>query len=99
MEMIASDKHSSLLRTFVNYGHKKFYNIGPWFVCIRVSIEFYSNNDIIFKRIIEAFKYEFFLKTSFILEINGRYDLIDKPTVLTLRETFLKCNIFINKPL
>ncbi len=24
------DKHSSLLRTFVNYGRKKFYNIGPW---------------------------------------------------------------------
>ncbi len=23
-------KHSSLLRTFVNYDHKKFYNIGPW---------------------------------------------------------------------
>ncbi len=26
----ASLKHSSLLQTFVNYGHKKFYNIGPW---------------------------------------------------------------------
>jgi hypothetical protein len=24
------DKHSSLLRTFVNYSRKKFYNIGPW---------------------------------------------------------------------
>jgi hypothetical protein len=24
------DKHSSLLRKFVNYGEKKFYNIGPW---------------------------------------------------------------------
>jgi hypothetical protein len=24
------DKYSSLLRTFVNYGRKKFYNIGPW---------------------------------------------------------------------
>jgi hypothetical protein len=24
------DKHSSLLRTFVNYGRKKFNNIGPW---------------------------------------------------------------------
>ncbi len=23
------DKHSSLLRTLVNYGRKKFYNIGP----------------------------------------------------------------------
>ncbi len=27
--MLARDKHSSLLRTFVNYGRKKFYNIGP----------------------------------------------------------------------
>ncbi len=25
----ARDKHYSLLRTFVNYGRKKFYNIGP----------------------------------------------------------------------
>jgi len=24
------DKHASFLRTFVNYGHKKFYNIDPW---------------------------------------------------------------------
>ncbi len=29
-KMLASDKHSSFLQTFVNYGHKKFYNIGPW---------------------------------------------------------------------
>ncbi len=28
--MFARDKHSSLLRKFVNYGWKKFYNIGPW---------------------------------------------------------------------
>ncbi len=27
--MLARHKHSSLLRTFVNYGRKKFYNIGP----------------------------------------------------------------------
>ena len=26
---LATDKHSSLLRKFVNYGHKKFHNIGP----------------------------------------------------------------------
>ncbi len=26
--MLAEDKHTSLLRTFVNYGRKKFYNIG-----------------------------------------------------------------------
>jgi len=24
------DKHYSLLRKFVDYGRKKFYNIGPW---------------------------------------------------------------------
>jgi hypothetical protein len=29
LERLAMDKHSSLLRTFVNYGHKKLYNIGP----------------------------------------------------------------------
>jgi hypothetical protein len=28
LERLARDKHSSLLRTFVNYGHKKFYKIG-----------------------------------------------------------------------
>jgi hypothetical protein len=27
--MLARDKHSSLLRKFVNYGRKKFYNIKP----------------------------------------------------------------------
>ncbi len=25
---LSRNKHSSLLQTFVNYGHKKFYNIG-----------------------------------------------------------------------
>ncbi len=30
LEKFASDKHSSLLRKFVNYGRKKFYNIDPW---------------------------------------------------------------------
>jgi hypothetical protein len=30
MKIPVEDKHSSLLRTFVNYTHKKFYNIGPW---------------------------------------------------------------------
>ncbi len=29
LEKLAKDKHSSLLQKFVNYGQKKFYNIGP----------------------------------------------------------------------
>ncbi len=29
LERLASDKHSTLLRTFVNYGRKKSFNIGP----------------------------------------------------------------------
>ncbi len=29
LESLARGKHSNLLRTFVNYGRKKFYNIGP----------------------------------------------------------------------
>ncbi len=29
LERLASDKHSSLLRTFVNHGRKMFYNIWP----------------------------------------------------------------------
>jgi hypothetical protein len=29
LERLARDKHSSLLRTLINYGRKKFYNIGP----------------------------------------------------------------------
>jgi hypothetical protein len=32
-ERFAKDKHSSLLRTLVNYGHKTFYNIGS---CVRL---------------------------------------------------------------
>jgi hypothetical protein len=33
LEKLALGKHSSLLQKFVNYGRKKFYNIGPrsWF--------------------------------------------------------------------
>jgi hypothetical protein len=27
---LPEEKHPSLLRKFVNYGQKKFYNIGPW---------------------------------------------------------------------
>ncbi len=30
LEMSARDKHSGILRTFVNYDRKKVYNIGPW---------------------------------------------------------------------
>jgi hypothetical protein len=29
LKRLAFDKHSNLLQTFVNYGRKKFYNIGP----------------------------------------------------------------------
>jgi hypothetical protein len=29
VEKLASDKHTSLLRTFVNYASNRFYNIGP----------------------------------------------------------------------
>jgi hypothetical protein len=31
LETLAMDKHSSLLQKIVNYGCKKFHNIGPWF--------------------------------------------------------------------
>jgi hypothetical protein len=30
MERPPSDKNSSVLQTFINYGRKKFYNIGTW---------------------------------------------------------------------
>jgi hypothetical protein len=30
LERLDNDKQSSLSRTFVNYGRKKFYTIGPW---------------------------------------------------------------------
>ncbi len=30
LESLTRDKHSSLLRKSVNYGRKKFHNIGPW---------------------------------------------------------------------
>jgi hypothetical protein len=36
LEKPVMDKHSSLLKTFFNYGHRTFYNIGP--VCISVSV-------------------------------------------------------------
>jgi hypothetical protein len=31
LERLARDNHSKLVQKFVNYGHKKFYRIGPWF--------------------------------------------------------------------
>jgi hypothetical protein len=30
LEKSVRDKRSSLLRKFITYGRKKFYNIGPW---------------------------------------------------------------------
>jgi hypothetical protein len=30
VKRLARDKHSSLLPKFVNYGHKKSYNIATW---------------------------------------------------------------------
>ncbi len=30
LEKPAKDKHPSLIRTFINYGRKKCYNIGSW---------------------------------------------------------------------
>jgi hypothetical protein len=30
LEKLATNKHSSLLRIFINYGKKKFYNIETW---------------------------------------------------------------------
>jgi len=30
LERLARDRHFSLFRKFVNYSHKKLYNIGPW---------------------------------------------------------------------
>jgi hypothetical protein len=30
LERLAIDKHARLLRKLVNYGRKKFDNIGPW---------------------------------------------------------------------
>ncbi len=35
LEWIARDKHSSLLQKFVNYGQKKFHNIGPRRQCYK----------------------------------------------------------------
>jgi hypothetical protein len=35
LERSARDKHTSLLRSFINYGCKKFYNIGTWSCMIR----------------------------------------------------------------
>ncbi len=31
LERLASDKHSCLLQSFVNYDRKRFYSNGPWF--------------------------------------------------------------------
>ncbi len=44
LERPAKDKHSSLLRKFLNYGRKKFYNIGPKNVAKRVGSDRFENH-------------------------------------------------------
>jgi hypothetical protein len=39
LERVVRDKDSSLLRTFVNYGRKKFLNIGPKPGCLELFLE------------------------------------------------------------
>jgi hypothetical protein len=34
LERLATDKHSSLLRKSVNYGHNKFYDADPWVISV-----------------------------------------------------------------
>ncbi len=41
LERLGKDKHSSLVRKFVNYGRKKFYSIGPSDLCYK---NFYGSN-------------------------------------------------------
>jgi hypothetical protein len=37
------DEHSSLLWTFLNYGRKKSYNIGPWQFLLLINITIYEH--------------------------------------------------------
>ncbi len=39
------DKHSSLLRTFLDYGHKRFYNIGTRATVVAVVVVVGFNDD------------------------------------------------------
>jgi hypothetical protein len=38
LEMLARDKHTSLLLTFANYRCKKYYNILPWALFLPVTV-------------------------------------------------------------
>ncbi len=42
LERLASDEHSKLLLTFVNYGRKKFCNIGSSIISSRDVLEYLS---------------------------------------------------------
>jgi hypothetical protein len=42
LDKLANDESSSLLRNFVNYGQKKFYNIGPRMVATNSQHEFHD---------------------------------------------------------
>jgi len=46
LERLAKAKHSSLLRKFVNYRHKMFYNIGPWTRSILIILFIYISQDV-----------------------------------------------------
>jgi hypothetical protein len=61
LEKLARDKHSSVLPKFVNYGRKKFYNIGPrpeeFWICNCVTypvLEGMPNNILISQRPVET---------------------------------------------
>ncbi len=57
LERFAREKHSSLLRTFVNYGRKKFYKIALWLdgpiLALNFALEKYW--DIVFTKILKKF--------------------------------------------
>ena len=43
LERLAKDEHTRLLRTLINFGHKKFYSIGPMRHVQNFFKDFYQN--------------------------------------------------------
>jgi hypothetical protein len=76
--MLSKDKPSNLLRIFINYDRKKFYNIGPWSPSI-----YYLGQGGLTEGETGLYQLFFILKTLFTL-FNKQCTLMRRSTVLSL---------------
>jgi hypothetical protein len=91
LEKLAMDKHSSLLRNFVNYGRKKFYNIGHGSNCvsksfiIRITLSFVVVDEISSRRNVKLTKRRVTFTMFFIRASSAIFLLVSQINHLSFR--------------